>query len=144
MTLPRHYNRRLQRFDPLLRMRWSAQEEHWVLERKYRWARDLDPSGLDLETYVQARDGYLTLSTYPPRELPQIDRLILHLGWADTWRHGYSPEQFADVYEQHQEVRDAARERAVQRHFRDRASDTWEDVASLTGARSYARHTGYR
>lgn len=115
------------------------------MERQYRRAAwSIAPGTLDDDAYIQVRDGYLLLSTYAPRELPHIDRLILHLGWADTWRHGYSPEQFADAYEQHQEVKEETRERSVQRGFRDRASDTYEDAVALLGSRSYGKHTGFR
>ena len=145
MTLPKHYNRRLQRFDPLLRMRWSASLDQWVLERQYRRAMwSLTPGTLTDESYIQLRDGYSTLGTYEPRALPHIDRLIRYLGEMDTWRTGLSAEQFANTYEDRSRYKEEDRNRRVHRDFRDRASSTWDDVAALQGSRSYARHTGFR
>ena len=145
MNLPKDYNKKLQRWDDMLRMRWSQQLERWVLERKYRRALwSLTPGTLTDEAFLQMRDGYTTLGTYDPRELPNIDRLILHLGWADTWRTGLSPEQYADTYEDNSRYKEEARNGRVKRHLRDRASSTWDDVTALTGAKSYAKHTGFR
>lgn len=144
MRLDKSYNRRLQGFDALLRMRWSTERECWVLERKYRRASWSIGAVVSDDAAIQLRDGYLELGTYPARELPHVDRLIQYLGWADTWRHGLKPEQFADAYEQNAEVKTAAKEAKIRRHLRDRASSTYDDVAALTGSRSYARHTGFR
>ena len=140
MRLDKSYNARLQRFDGLLRMRWSTERELWVLERKYRRAAWSIGAVVADDAAIQLRDGYLELGTYEPRALPHVDRLIQYLGWADTWRYGLRPEQFAETYEQHHEVKAEQKEAKVQRHLRDRASDTWDDVASLMGSRSYPKH----
>ena len=144
MRLDRKYNRRLQAFDSLLRVRWSTERELWVLERRYRRAQWSIGAVVTDDAAIQLRDGYLELGTYPARELPPVDRLTQYLGWVDTWRYGLRPDQFADKYEQHHEVRAEAKEAKIKRHLRDRASSTWDDVAPLMGSRSYARHTGFR
>jgi hypothetical protein len=145
MRLAPSYNRRLQGFDALLRMRWSAARECWVLERKYRRASwSINTATLTDDAAIQLRDGFMELSTYPARGLPHIERLIQYLGRMDTWRHGYSPEGFADTYEQHHEVQAEAKERHIQRHLKDRASDTYDEVVAMNGSRSFPRHTGFR
>lgn len=94
MNLPRGYNRRLQRWDSQLRMRWSETLEEWVLERKAAYGRlDLDPAFLCPDTFTQMRDGYFTLGTYPPRDLPTVDRLISYLQFSDLWNNGMTVEE---------------------------------------------------
>ena len=138
MELPRGYQKRLQRSDSLLRMRWSEPSWRWFLERKATYARaDIDPAGLAPDTYIQRRDGYLTLWTYGPRDLPTIDRLLQVLGWGDTWRMGGANAVSSEL-----EANESRREDVAaawdRRNTEDRTSDYYDQYVAEQGARSYA------
>jgi hypothetical protein len=138
VDLPRGYNRRLQRFDPLLRMCWSSERECWLLERKISRGSLLDPAIIrSQDTYRQMREGYCTLGIYPPRGLPAADRLVAYLQRVDTWNMDRSAEQIADVMDE----KDASRRAAIVRHQRDEfaaiGSDAYDTYAGMSGARSY-------
>ena len=138
MRLPRSYNRRLQRADPLLRMRWSEERECWLLERKI--SRGVLPNPATIrsrDTYQQMRDGYSTLGIYPPRQIPGVDRLVAYLQRVDTWKMGRTPDQIADRLDE----ADAGSRAAIQRYQRGEieaiAHDSYDAYASMSGARSY-------
>lgn len=92
MPLPTSYNRRLARFDPELRVRWSSRRRLWLLERRARYQRlPVDPRRYGFaehDTMIQMRDGYFALGEYQPRDLPTVDRLIAYLRSQDTRRQG--------------------------------------------------------
>lgn len=134
MELPRGYNRGLRRFDPDLRMRWSGEREEWLLERKF--ARSVAPgvaANAFSDAAIQARDGYLELGSYGPRELPSLDRLVAHLRWADTWNMGMNANDIAD----HMDREWVAAERTRARKFRElvgeAASDSWDSLGWREG-----------
>lgn len=90
MNLPTHYNKRLQRAYPELRMRWSDVRECWLLEQRAYYARlDINPEKYPrdaLDTFIQHRDGYFLTGMYAPRDLPNVDRLIQFLYAHDVRR----------------------------------------------------------
>lgn len=90
MNLPPHYNERLQRAYPELRMRWSEVRETWLLEQRAHYARlDINPADYPrnaLDTFIQHQDGYFLSGMYEPRSLPQVDRLVQFLYAHDTRR----------------------------------------------------------
>lgn len=115
-------------------MRWSNEREEWLLERRFMRsvAAGLTPDPFS-DAAIQARDGYLELGSYGPRELPTLDRLVAHLKWADTWNMGMSAEAIAD----HMDVEWVAAERARARKFRElvgeAASDSWDSLGWREG-----------
>ena len=135
MTLPKGYDKRLRLFDPLLRMRWSQQREEWILERKC--ARPIHQGFIEAwsDAAIQNRDGYFELGSYAPRELPNIDRLLNYLRWADTWNMGEDADTIAD----HMDKRWIDAQRRRKAHFRDemgaRAGEAYDTLAWQSGAR---------
>lgn len=92
MRLPASYNRRLQRYDPALRVRWSPRRGRVLLERRASYARiSIDPDlygRAEHDTVRQLRDGFFELGSYVPSEFPPVDRLIAYLQTQDVWRRG--------------------------------------------------------
>lgn len=115
MNLPPAYNRRLQRYNADLRVRWSSTREVWLLESRARYRRaDVDPDAYgdrEHDTFRQLADGYFTLGIYQPRELPPVDRLIAYLKSQDTWALGKTAEQIADELDADYETRREKRRR---------------------------------
>jgi len=137
VILPRGYNRRLQRRDRLLRMRWSPRRECWLLERKATFGRmDRDPATLPYDTYVQLRDGYHELWTYPPRALPPVDALVRQLDRADTWRPGVTADRMADRLDQRDDAEEARLDAWGRSMTEDIASDVYDDVVWARGERA--------
>lgn len=130
MTLPPGYQKRLQRFDRWLRMRWSESSQRWLLERKAAYARiDVDPATLAHDTFVQMRDGFFTLSEFPPRGLPQIDRLITALRRSDTWNMGMTSDDIASYMDDRDAYRREAQRKAFRAAMGDLASESYDDLA---------------
>lgn len=144
MELPRGYNKRLQKFDELLRMRWSPSQEVWLLERQYARRNDARVNGTSnvqfiepfSDSWIQLRDGYMGIGEYPARELPNIDRLINCLRWSDTWNMGMDADAIAD----YMDVEWVAQRRRASANFRDevgnRASEAYDTLKWRDGSRA--------
>lgn len=135
MRLPPGYHDALTRFDPELRLRWSERRCCWLLERKARFARlPVDPrkyGHAEHDTIIQLRDGYFTLGSYQPKELPSAERLIAYLKTQDTRHRGDQDlARLADAIADELDAADLAREEAQReasnRDTGDRAADLWE------------------
>lgn len=116
-ALPRHYNKRLQRVYPQLRVRWSPHREEWRLEQKCNYARvDINPANYPaqaIDTFIMRRDGYFLAGRYEPERLPPVDLLIAILRANDTTRMdlpGATSEARAAAYMEKVEERENAAE----------------------------------
>lgn len=139
MQLPWGYNRRLQRYDRDLRMRWSPSTERWLLERRARYERKyIDPDAYDdkeHDTYRQLADGYFTLGIYQPRDFPTVDQLIDYLKSQDMHALGKTAEQVADEMDADYYARLKARREATRRDVGDVGGEFWEADRWASGER---------
>ena len=139
MQLPFGYNRRLQRYDRDLRVRWSLSRELWLLERRATYQRAaIDPDAYgdkEHDTYRQIADGYFTLGVYQPRELPPVEALVEYLKSQDTWAMGKSAEAVADELDEDYYARQKARREAANREAGDIAGEVYENHAWSEGRR---------
>lgn len=131
MPLPNSYNRRLARFDPELRVRWSLRRRLWLLERRARYRRlPVDPRRYgygEHDTVVQMREGYFALGEYQPRDLPTVDRLIAYLRREDARRLGDQDYQaLANAIADELDAADEAREERLRQQ-------ALGDVAAASG-----------
>jgi hypothetical protein len=121
MTLPKGYNKRLQKTYPDCRIRWSERREEWLLERKARFARaNINPANYPreaIDTFIQLRDGYYLAGRYSPQGLPPVDLLVKILLANDTARMdipGATPEDQAQAWcDRAEEVEAAAKAKAA-------------------------------
>ena len=139
MQLAFGYNRRLQRYDSDLRMRWSPTTERWLLERRARYKRTwIDPDTYpdkEHDTYRQLADGYFTLGVYLPRELPTVEQLIDYLKSQDMWALGKTAEAVADELDADYFTRREARRTAQTREVGDIGGEVYENHAWSEGRR---------
>lgn len=144
MRLPSTYDRRLRAYDRDLRIRWSDRRARFLLERRASYGRlSIDPDLYGREehdTVRQLRDGYFELGSYPPRELPPVDRLIAYLQTQDSWHRGDQDldrlaNAIADELDADHQKRQAASEAAHTADVGDRAGDLWESQQWKAGLR---------
>jgi hypothetical protein len=148
MRLPANYNRRLQRTFPDMRVRWSNQQECWLLEGRANYTRiDVDPEKYPVEaidTFVQHRDGYFQFDRIAPNGLPPVDRLIAALCANDTQRMDLGPgddiargARLAEQYEQRDAGRREAEAHTHRYDVRSAAKELYEDLAREEGRRVF-------
>ena len=135
MRLAPGYNERLQAYDRELRIRWSPIQERWLLERKARYQRlSIDPElygTREHDTVRQLADGFFTVGSYLPHDLPTVDNLIRYLRPRDTWQRGNQEldqlaEALANELDAEDERRREARRKAAVGHAGDVAGEVWE------------------
>lgn len=138
MTLSPSYNKILQRAYPELRMRWSDAKEQWHLEQRAGYARlDINPEHYPAEavdTFLCMRDGYFLSGVYPPRGLPQVDRLVSYLRAHDVRRLELGGGSDADRAQRLADMYDARDEAYRAKLMRDQSFE-----ASGAGAELYDR-----
>ena len=127
MTLPRNYQKRLQRAYPDCRMRWSERRECWLLERRANYRRvDINPEKYPaeaLDTFIQHRDGYYLAGFYPPTHLPNVDRLVEYLRSQDPDLMDLGP---GDAVERAARLAEAIEAREAEQLAKARREQTFE------------------
>lgn len=145
MDLPRHYNEKLQRAFPELRMRWSGMFECWQLEKQINRRRTVDPStypAAAVDSFIRFRDGYDLVEEFHPQRLPSVDRLVEGLRFGSITRImeelGFKHSgQLADYYDE----RDRARKEYAWRKAKERnkdfaAEEFYDRMAWMEGRRA--------
>lgn len=132
MNPPAWFTEELAKFDPGLRVRWSAQRQMWALERQVK--RALHPGTLNGDTeddeYVRARDGFLLVGHIPPRG---ISRYVFQtLEQNDMWKRG-GWERYIREVEDAEESADEEKWRKITAQNRDLAKDLYEVLKLRSG-----------
>jgi len=129
---PKSFVRRLQAYDPLLRIRWSDWEQRWRVERRLTHARSIDP-GLfrehQYEEFIARCDGYIP-ALYCQKE--QLDERVFFTLWCnDIQRHG-GGKAMADLLEREEAAyRSKSRAKWLSDVY-DQAKDYYGLMNSLT------------
>jgi hypothetical protein len=134
LRLPRRYRHvpdYLAQFDAELRLRRSAERaDLYVLERRIRNAPAANTGMLDLsDMHVQARDGYIHISTVHPQWLERpwnIIRALKEVG-ADLWDSG-GAGRIADEADYEDQWARITRRRRRQQLFREIALDSFDTL----------------
>ena len=136
------YNRRLRRFDPLLRVIFSPRRQRFLLERRATYARlSIDPDlygRAEHDTVRQLRDGYHEIGSYLPGKFPTVTQLIAYLQTQDVWRRGTQDlgrlaEAVADELDADYERRTLANERKHTADVGDQVGELWDHLAWQQG-----------
>jgi hypothetical protein len=125
--------------DALLRLRRSANHRgFFVLERRVRRSRPPETARRDLsDQHVQARDGYVHVTTVHPWYLDRPQRIVDKLREDDGDWHapGNSAAQWWARQEAQASAEKAQRSEARYREFRDFYRDSLDAVARTDGTR---------
>jgi hypothetical protein len=153
---PRHIVEELQRYDPLLRIRWSKQRRKWVVERKIyntsgyirhslkekflglpvRFLPSHIPGyepyqieSIDSEAYIQYRDGYTTVAVYDVLDR----RVILEVLGGDAWKFGdYGKRYRAHETDRQQKEQERKKRKEFERTW-DKSKQIYDDLSWQTG-----------
>lgn len=87
---PESFVKRLAKYDPMLRVRWSDYERCWLIERKARRGRFEYGTSPNPEVRQRFHDGYVHVFSVPQAWLD--DRVIKALGMGDLWKNGGARE----------------------------------------------------
>jgi len=141
LTLPRRHwraQRVVARFDRDLRLRKSAESAYWyVLERRIRQQPAVNTALRDLsDMHIQARDGYVHISTVHPAFLWMPHRLVARLReeGIDLWDSGGAGKIADEMAYEEQWARITRRRRRLQL-FREIALDSYDPMSRLAGTR---------
>lgn len=128
----------LVQFDADLRVRKSVERPGWyVLERRLRNRPAANLGMRDLsDMHVQARDGYVHISTVHPQWLERPWHIVraLHEQGADLWDAG-GHGRIADELEYEERWARITRQRRRRRLFRDIALEGYDLLSRLAGTR---------
>ena len=142
---------RLARFDDgRIRLRWSAEKEKWIVERKVATAiqytkleeykRQLnwqtgEWSVVPNDLYRAARDGYMIIDFIDPKPAPS-DWLIRNLQFSDIRRWGGSKEfvRKLEAFEKSREEQQAKQQAA---RWKDLASDQYDHLKRRYGEQAF-------
>jgi len=87
MTPPRDFVKRLQAYDPRLRVVWSDKQWCWRVERRLRFPGFVNPDYFsDADDRHSAQDGYMLVFPVGRNDLDERVLMTLYLG--DLWRRG--------------------------------------------------------
>lgn len=128
----------LVQFDADLRIRRSAEQPHmFVLERRIRNKPAANLGMRDLsDMHVQARDGYIHISTMHPQWLERPWNMVRELKevGADTWDEG-GYGRVCNEMEYEEAWQKVTRRRRRKQMFREIALDGYDVLERLAGSR---------
>lgn len=129
---PKSFVRRLQSFDPLLRVRWSDWEQRWRIERRITRGKSMDPGlflASDYEEFVARCAGYLPILFCRKEQLDE--RVFETLYMADMHRQGGAVR----VHEEAERMAEEKRQRSRARWLDDiyyKAKERWNYANQLS------------
>jgi len=129
----------LVQFDADLRVRKSVERPaYYVLERRLRNRPAANVGMRDLsDLHVQARDGYIHISTVHPQWLARPEAIVRALKetGADLWDAG-GHGRIADELEYEEQWQKISRQRRRRQLFREIALDAYDILNRMPGSRS--------